>query len=177
MRLHACIALPLFLSACASVPSAPSTPGAHVLVSAPPQGPGIRLVSAPVEPVRQGLRIGRADLEQARALLSRARDDLEPHQWGLLDRKLTAAERAFEHFSSAAKASGQAAEVVRRTESIARWARPERSPERFPGEMQREKRLAEACGYNFAVGVRSAAQKSILEELDPNLNIVIMDWC
>ncbi|WNG18967.1 DUF6310 domain-containing protein [Cystobacter fuscus] len=44
-------------------------------------------------------------------------------------------------------------------------------------EIQREKRLAEACGYNFAVGVRSAAHKAALLELDPELTIVIMDWC
>ncbi|WP_395841125.1 DUF6310 domain-containing protein [Archangium violaceum] len=44
-------------------------------------------------------------------------------------------------------------------------------------ELQREKRLAEACGYNFVVGVKSAAHKFALEKLDPNLNIEIMDWC
>ena len=44
-------------------------------------------------------------------------------------------------------------------------------------EIQREKRLAEACGYNFAVGVRSAAHKAALLELDPELTIVVMDWC
>jgi len=44
-------------------------------------------------------------------------------------------------------------------------------------EMQREKRLAEACGYHFAVGVRSAAHKAILERLDDALTVVVMDWC
>ncbi|MDY7225021.1 DUF6310 domain-containing protein [Hyalangium rubrum] len=44
-------------------------------------------------------------------------------------------------------------------------------------EIQREKRLAEACGYNFAVGVRSAAHKAALLRLDPKLDIVVMDWC
>ena len=44
-------------------------------------------------------------------------------------------------------------------------------------EIQREKRLAETCGYNFAVGVRSAAHKAALLELDPELTIVVMDWC
>ncbi|WP_306440921.1 DUF6310 domain-containing protein [Corallococcus aberystwythensis] len=44
-------------------------------------------------------------------------------------------------------------------------------------EIQREKRLAEACGYIFVVGVRSAAHKAALERLDPNLDIVVMDWC
>jgi len=44
-------------------------------------------------------------------------------------------------------------------------------------EIQREKRLAEDCGYNFVVGVKSAAHKAALEKLDRNLNIEIMDWC
>lgn len=58
-------------------------------------------------PVRPGARIGRTELAQARALLSRARGDLEPRQWEALERRLTAAERAFERFSGAAKARGQ----------------------------------------------------------------------
>ncbi|NVJ09118.1 hypothetical protein HUW63_28290 [Myxococcus sp. AM001] len=44
-------------------------------------------------------------------------------------------------------------------------------------EIKREKRLAEACGYNFAIGVRSAAHKAALLELDRSLNVVVMDWC
>jgi hypothetical protein len=44
-------------------------------------------------------------------------------------------------------------------------------------EIQREKRLAEACGYNFVVGVKSAAHKAALEKLDKTLTIVVMDWC
>jgi hypothetical protein len=44
-------------------------------------------------------------------------------------------------------------------------------------EIQREKRLAEACGYHFVVGVRSAAHKAALLRLDPKLDIVVMDWC
>ncbi|QAT84351.1 hypothetical protein EJ065_2779 [Corallococcus coralloides] len=44
-------------------------------------------------------------------------------------------------------------------------------------EIQREKRLAEACGYHFAVGVRSAAHKAALLELDRSLKVVVMDWC
>nr|WP_239578480.1 DUF6310 domain-containing protein [Archangium primigenium] len=67
--------------------------------------------------------IGRADLEQARALLSRARKDLAPHQWDALDGKLTVAERAFERFSSAAQASGHAAEVARGAEGVTRAGR------------------------------------------------------
>ena len=44
-------------------------------------------------------------------------------------------------------------------------------------EMQRERRLAEACGYKFVVGVRSAAHKVALERLDRSLTVVVMDWC
>jgi hypothetical protein len=76
-----------------------------------------------MDPAQQPSRIGQADLEQARALLSQARSDLEPRQWEALDRKLTAAERAFERFSTAAKASGQAAEVVRGAEGLAQASR------------------------------------------------------
>jgi len=44
-------------------------------------------------------------------------------------------------------------------------------------EMQRERRLAEACGYKFFVGVKSAAHKVALEKLDSTLTVVVMDWC
>ncbi|WPB74972.1 DUF6310 domain-containing protein [Archangium violaceum] len=44
-------------------------------------------------------------------------------------------------------------------------------------EIQREKRIAEACGYIFVVGVKSAAHKIALEALDKTLNVVVMDWC
>ncbi|RKH43519.1 hypothetical protein D7Y23_29185 [Corallococcus sp. AB050B] len=44
-------------------------------------------------------------------------------------------------------------------------------------ELQRERRLAEACGYRFVVGVRSAAHKVALEKLDNTLAVVVMDWC
>ncbi|WP_341868154.1 DUF6310 domain-containing protein [Corallococcus carmarthensis] len=44
-------------------------------------------------------------------------------------------------------------------------------------ELQRERRLAEACGYKFVVGVRSAAHKAALEKLDNTLAVVVMDWC
>jgi len=47
---------------------------------------------------------------------------------------------------------------------------------KLPG-IQQEKRLAEACGYNFVVGVRSAAHRAALLELDSELTIVVMDWC
>jgi hypothetical protein len=44
-------------------------------------------------------------------------------------------------------------------------------------EMQRERRLANACGYNFVVGVKSAAHKVAIEKLDNTLAVVVMDWC
>jgi hypothetical protein len=44
-------------------------------------------------------------------------------------------------------------------------------------ELRHEKMLAEACGYNFVVGVRSPAHKDVLLELDPDLTVVVMDWC
>ncbi|XXF81635.1 DUF6310 domain-containing protein [Myxococcaceae bacterium GXIMD 01537] len=44
-------------------------------------------------------------------------------------------------------------------------------------EIQRERRLAEACGYDFAVGVRSEAHKSALRRVDPTLKVFVMDWC
>jgi hypothetical protein len=335
MRLRTWSALLLLLTACASAPAPRSMPRPHAFASTPPSGPRIRLVSAPMEPTPERSWIGKADLDQARTLLSRARKDIEPRQWEQLDRKLTAAERAFERFSRAARTSGQAAEVARGAEGLAQagrartlaeffprvgpllvglvllypfstagseidrrpeWVDAQRefearlrdvsessrqlmveleaqpratkaparepSPQKqlasalveeddprcqpiplprhrgghdphnecadkmpgntFPGgdvyvngknfdalqlatrtlwevktddfekqpsrsqmffvrmklpEIQREKRLAEACGYNFVVGVKSTAHKVALESLDRNLNIVIMDWC
>jgi hypothetical protein len=44
-------------------------------------------------------------------------------------------------------------------------------------EIRREKRLAEECGYQFVVGVKSPAHKAALLALDPDLTIVVMDWC
>ena len=44
-------------------------------------------------------------------------------------------------------------------------------------EIQREKHLAEACGYRFAIGVRSAMHKAVLESLDDTLTVVLMTWC
>ncbi|OJH40345.1 hypothetical protein [Cystobacter ferrugineus] len=123
MRFRACIALLLFVSACASAPAPLSMPRHHTFVPTRPSGPSIRLVSAPMDPVQQQSRIRKADLDQARALLFRARTDLEPRQWEALDEKLTAAERAFERFSRAAKTIGQAAEVSRGTEGVARAGR------------------------------------------------------
>jgi Family of unknown function (DUF6310) len=44
-------------------------------------------------------------------------------------------------------------------------------------EIRREARLAKECGYNFVVGVKSAAHKAALEKLDESLVIIVMDWC
>lgn len=44
-------------------------------------------------------------------------------------------------------------------------------------ELQREARLAKACGYDFIVGVRSEAHKAALTFADPSLKVVVMDWC
>ncbi|WP_160174566.1 hypothetical protein [Archangium violaceum] len=85
-----------------------------------------------MEPTPERSWIGKADLDKARALLSRARQDIEPRQWEQLDRKLTAAERAFERFSRAAKASGHAAEVVRGAEGVAQAGRARTLAEFLP---------------------------------------------
>ncbi len=47
---------------------------------------------------------------------------------------------------------------------------------KFP-EIKREQTLAEACGYKFVVGVRSPAHKAALLALDPDIAVVVMDWC
>ncbi|HZH78164.1 MAG TPA: DUF6310 domain-containing protein [Archangium sp.] len=44
-------------------------------------------------------------------------------------------------------------------------------------ELKRERALAEACGYDFVIGVRSRAHKLALFRADPTLKVVIMDWC
>jgi hypothetical protein len=44
-------------------------------------------------------------------------------------------------------------------------------------ELQRERRLAEECGYRFVIGVRSEAHKTALERADRSLDVVVMDWC
>jgi hypothetical protein len=44
-------------------------------------------------------------------------------------------------------------------------------------ELQRERDLARACGYDFVVGVRSAAHRKALRDADRSLTIVVMDWC
>ncbi|HLM46145.1 MAG TPA: DUF6310 domain-containing protein [Myxococcaceae bacterium] len=122
----------MLLTACASAPAPQPMPRPHAFASTPPSGPRIRLVSAPMEPTPERSWIGKADLDKARALLSRARGELEPRQWEHLDRKLTAAERAFERFSRAARTSGQAAEVARGAEGLARAGRAGTLAEALP---------------------------------------------
>ncbi|MFP2930630.1 DUF6310 domain-containing protein [Pyxidicoccus sp. 3LG] len=44
-------------------------------------------------------------------------------------------------------------------------------------ELRREAKLARECGYDFIIGVRSAAHKAVLFDEDPTLKVVVMDWC
>ena len=44
-------------------------------------------------------------------------------------------------------------------------------------ELKRERDLAAACGFNFSVGVRSAAHRAALLKELPTLHVVVMDWC
>ncbi|WP_309893878.1 DUF6310 domain-containing protein [Archangium sp.] len=122
----------MLLTACASAPAPQPMPRPHAFASTPTSGPRIRLASAPMEPTPERSWIGKADLDKARALLTRARGELEPRQWEQLDRKLTAAERAFERFSRAARTSGQAAEVARGAEGLARAGRAAPLAEALP---------------------------------------------
>jgi len=132
MRLRTWSVLLVLLTACASAPAPQSMPRPHAFASTPPWGPRIRLVSAPMEPAPDRSWIGKVDLDKARALLSRARKDIEPRQWEQLDRKLTAAERAFERFSRASRPSGQAAEVARGAEGLAQAGRARTLAEALP---------------------------------------------
>ncbi|WP_307734750.1 DUF6310 domain-containing protein [Pyxidicoccus parkwayensis] len=47
---------------------------------------------------------------------------------------------------------------------------------KLPG-LRNEEKLARECGYNFVIGVRSAAHKAVLFDEDPTLKVVVMDWC
>jgi len=44
-------------------------------------------------------------------------------------------------------------------------------------KLQYERALALSCGFDFRVGVRSAAHKAALELADETLEIVVMNWC
>lgn len=44
-------------------------------------------------------------------------------------------------------------------------------------ELRREQALANACGYDFVIGVRSKAHKQALLRAESKLKVVLMDWC
>ena len=44
-------------------------------------------------------------------------------------------------------------------------------------EGRREQALAAACGYQFLIGVRTQAHKTMLEARAPDLVVVLMPWC
>jgi len=46
-------------------------------------------------------------------------------------------------------------------------------------KLRLERDLARACGFDFRLGVRSAAHQAALERAAPDLegHIIIMDWC
>ena len=132
MRLPAWSALLVLLSACASAPASWPMPRSHALASTPSPVPRIRLVSAPMGPTPERSWIAKADLDKARVLLSRAREGLEPRQWEHLDRTLTEAERTFERFARAARASGRIAEVARSAEGLGQVGRVETLTEMLP---------------------------------------------
>ncbi len=41
----------------------------------------------------------------------------------------------------------------------------------------RERELAAACGYDFAIGVRTEAHKKMLKDAAPALAVIVMTWC
>ncbi|HYO71312.1 MAG TPA: DUF6310 domain-containing protein, partial [Archangium sp.] len=159
-----------------------SMPRPHPFASTPTSGPRIQLVSAPMEPAPEQSWIGKADLDKARALLSRARKELEPRQWEQLDRKLTSFPgwdvlvngKNFDALQLATrtlwdvKTDDFDKHSSRSQDFLARVKLP---------ELQREDRLARQCGYDFIVGVKSAAHKAMLFKLDRTLKVVVMDWC
>ncbi|MHA7628212.1 DUF6310 domain-containing protein [Corallococcus sp. M7] len=52
-------------------------------------------------------------------------------------------------------------------------------PEKQLMELRHERDLARACGFDFRVGVRSAAHQEALEIADPDFEgtIILMEWC
>ncbi|OJH33711.1 DUF6310 domain-containing protein [Cystobacter ferrugineus] len=44
-------------------------------------------------------------------------------------------------------------------------------------KLQHERELARACGFDFKVGVRSAAHKAALLKQDSTFKVVVMNWC
>jgi cell division septum initiation protein DivIVA len=122
MRQLACATLLLFATACATAPRPPPLRRRHFeyqLTDLSALGARVQRVNAPGGKAPEYSRIGQADLEQARALLSRARNDLEPQHWALLDRKLSEAEQAWERLARLARTSPEP-HVLRGSEGLAR---------------------------------------------------------
>lgn len=112
-----------FVAACATAPRPTPAPRLQEQASESTPDARIQFVSASTGAPLEPSRIGKADLDKARALLTQARNELEPGQWEILDGKLAQAERAWERFNSLAKASGRAAEVARGAEGVAEAGR------------------------------------------------------
>jgi hypothetical protein len=105
------------LSGCVTAPSPKPTPPLLPARRAVPSVP-IQRVSAEAPPAQGNSSvIGKRELLEARELLDRARGELEPQQWALLDTRLREAEQAFQAFSVAATAAGRAAVVARGAET------------------------------------------------------------
>lgn len=44
-------------------------------------------------------------------------------------------------------------------------------------EARRERALAQACGYDFVLGVRTETHRQMLKEAAPDITVVLMTWC
>lgn len=53
----------------------------------------------------------------------------------------------------------------------------DRELEKQVAEGRRERDLAAACGYQFVIGVRTQAHKDLLNDVAPDLTVVVMSWC
>jgi len=102
----------LLTSACATAP-APRPEPPFQAQARPTANPRIQWVSTSAGVSQNAAWIGEADLEKARALLSEARNELEPRQWQLLQDKFVDAELAFDRFNGLARVHGVPAEVPR----------------------------------------------------------------
>src|SRR5688572_10482750 len=92
MNLQVWTAVPLLVFAACAAPPAPRPVLTRKVQVQPAPALRVQLVGDVEAPGPQPSRIGRADLDQARALLTRARTELQPSQWELLDRRLAEAE-------------------------------------------------------------------------------------
>lgn len=170
MKAPACILTPLLLASCATVSSPEPTTGARGLS---------RMVLTSVEgstgeAVSLSPEIRKEDLVQARALLSRARAELKPREWESLDRKLTAAEEAWEQFEAVARKAGKPAQVSRGSRGAAEAARVARTGGPFaiePESGAEAARFAEASKQfaQAAEGVSEGAALSSLMRAGPML--------